>query len=147
MRLGNLLCVKDFCLVRKPRSSKQEILFLKRKENKHITFYIFRDQGAQQGLCLSWVPWWLSGKESGCQAGERGPITGLVGFPWRKKWQPAPVFLPGKSHGQRGLVGFSPQGRRHLHTTEWLNSSNVASSNLSFSHLTTLVLSVTFVWE
>jgi len=29
-------------------------------------------------------------------------------FPWRKKWQPTPVFLPGKSHGQRSLEGYSP---------------------------------------
>ncbi|CAI9169407.1 unnamed protein product [Rangifer tarandus platyrhynchus] len=33
-------------------------------------------------------------------------------FPWRRKWQPAPVFLPGKSHGQRSLVGYSPWGCR-----------------------------------
>ena len=30
--------------------------------------------------------------------------------PWRRKWQPTPVFLPGKSHGQRSLVGYSPWG-------------------------------------
>ena len=29
---------------------------------------------------------------------------------WRRKWQPAHVFLPGKSHGQRNLVGYNPQG-------------------------------------
>ena len=29
-------------------------------------------------------------------------------IPWRRKWQPTPVFLPGKSHGQRSLVGYSP---------------------------------------
>ena len=28
---------------------------------------------------------------------------------WRRKWQPTPVFLPGKSHGQRNLAGYSPQ--------------------------------------
>ena len=31
---------------------------------------------------------------------------------WSRKWQPAPVFLPGKSHGQRSLVGYSPWGQR-----------------------------------
>ena len=31
-------------------------------------------------------------------------------IPWRRKWQPTPVFLPGKSHGQRSLVGYSPWG-------------------------------------
>ena len=29
-------------------------------------------------------------------------------IPWRRKWQPTPVFLPGESHGQRSLVGYSP---------------------------------------
>ena len=31
-------------------------------------------------------------------------------IPWRRKWQPTPVFLPQKSHGQRNLVGYSPWG-------------------------------------
>ena len=31
---------------------------------------------------------------------------------WRRKWQPTPVFLPGKSHGQKNLVGYSPQGAK-----------------------------------
>ena len=39
-------------------------------------------------------------------------------FPWRRKWQPTPVFLPGESHGQRSLVGYSPQGDRGSDTTE-----------------------------
>ena len=38
--------------------------------------------------------------------------------PWRRKWQPAPVFLPGKSHGQRSLVGYSPRGRKESDMTE-----------------------------
>ena len=37
---------------------------------------------------------------------------------WRRKWQPTPVFLPGKSHGWRSLVGCSPWGRTELVTTE-----------------------------
>ena len=36
-------------------------------------------------------------------------------IPWRKKWQPTPVFLPGKSHGQRSLAGYSPWGCRVGH--------------------------------
>ena len=32
--------------------------------------------------------------------------------PWRRKWQPTPVLLPGKSHGQRNLVGYSAWGRK-----------------------------------
>ena len=35
-------------------------------------------------------------------------------IPWRKKWLPTPVFLPGESHGQRSLVGYSPRGHKRL---------------------------------
>ena len=38
----------------------------------------------------------------------------LPSMPWRRKWQPAPVCLPGKSHGQRSLVGYSPLGHKEL---------------------------------
>ena len=41
-------------------------------------------------------------------------------MPWRRKWQPTPVPLPGKSHGQRTLVGYSPWGRKEWDTTEQL---------------------------
>ena len=37
---------------------------------------------------------------------------------WRRKWQPTPVFLPGKPHGQRSLVGYSPRGRKELDIPE-----------------------------
>ena len=37
---------------------------------------------------------------------------------WRKKWQPTPVFLPGESHSQRSLAGYSPWGRQELDMTE-----------------------------
>ena len=36
-------------------------------------------------------------------------------IPWRRKWQPIPVFLPGKSHGQKSLVGYSPWDHRVGH--------------------------------
>ena len=41
-------------------------------------------------------------------------------IPWRRKWQPAPVILPGKSHGQRSLAGYNPWGRKELDTIEQL---------------------------
>ena len=44
------------------------------------------------------------------------PWVGKV--PWRRKWQPTPVFLPGESHGWRSLVGYSPQGCKESDTTE-----------------------------
>ena len=41
--------------------------------------------------------------------------------PWKRQWQPTPVLLPGKSHGQRSLVGCSPWGREESDTTERLH--------------------------
>ena len=35
-------------------------------------------------------------------------------IPWKRKWQPALVFLPGKSHGQRSLAGYSPWGHKRI---------------------------------
>ena len=54
------------------------------------------------------------------------PRVGMI--PWRSEWQPTPVFLPGNSHGQRSLAGYSPGGRKELDTTERLT--------LSFPHFT-----------
>ena len=51
--------------------------------------------------------------------GVAGSQTRLSTFMhWRRKWQPTPVFLPGKSHGWRSLVGCSPWGRTESDTTE-----------------------------
>ena len=38
--------------------------------------------------------------------------------PWRRKWQPTPVFLPGKSHGEKSLVDYSPWGQKESDMTE-----------------------------
>ena len=58
---------------------------------------------------------------------KRLPAMQEIGFdpwigkiPWRRKWQPAPVFLPGESHGRRSLASYSPQGRKESDTTERL---------------------------
>ena len=45
--------------------------------------------------------------------------------PWRRKWQPTPVFLPGKPHRQRSLIGYSPWGRKESDTTEWLHFTSL----------------------
>ena len=55
-------------------------------------------------------PWWLSGKESAGQCRRRRFDPWVRKIPWRRKWQPSPVFLPGESHGQRSLVGYNPWG-------------------------------------
>ena len=46
-------------------------------------------------------------------------------IPWRMKWQPTPVLLPGKSHGQRSLVGYSPWGRKESDTTGRLHFTSL----------------------
>ena len=48
-------------------------------------------------------------------------------IPWRRKWQPTPVFLHGESHGQRSLAGYSPWGGKESDTTKRLNSNNIVS--------------------
>ena len=69
------------------------------------------------------LPWWLSGKESACQCRRHrfGPWVGKT--PWSRKGQPTPVFLPGKSHEQRSMVGHSPWGHKESDTTEPLSRS------------------------
>ena len=42
-------------------------------------------------------------------------------IPWRRKWQPTPVLLPGKTRGQRSLEGYSPWGRKESDVTEQLS--------------------------
>ena len=44
-------------------------------------------------------------------------IPGLGRIPWIRKWQPAPVFLPGKLHGQRNLMVYSLWGHKEMDTT------------------------------
>ena len=39
-------------------------------------------------------------------------------IPWRRAWQLTPVFLPGESHGQRNLGGYSPEGHKESNTNE-----------------------------
>ena len=48
-------------------------------------------------------------------AGDVGSIPRSGRFPWRRKWQPTPVFLLGKSHRQRSPAGYSPWGGRVRH--------------------------------
>ena len=62
-----------------------------------------------------WLPRWLIGKESACQCRrcKRRRFDPCVRqIPWRRVWQPTAVFLPGKSHGQRSPVVYSPCGHK-----------------------------------
>ena len=76
---------------------------------------------------------------------------------WRRRWHPTPVLLPGKSHGQRSLVGCSPWGRKELDTTEWteLNWMSIMVKSEDTTHINknSLGISIIFlvlrpkVWE
>ena len=55
-----------------------------------------------------------------CRRPRFDPWVGKI--PWRRKWQPTPVFLPGESHGERRLLGYSPWGRKESNRTEWLSN-------------------------
>ena len=58
-----------------------------------------------------------------CLQSRRPRFNHWVGkMPWRREWLPTPVFLPGKSHGQWNLVGYSPWGFEELDMTERLTT-------------------------
>ena len=56
-------------------------------------------------------------EESACQCRRHGFNPWPRKIPWRREWQPPPVFLPGKPHGQRNLVSYSPWGRKEFNMT------------------------------
>ena len=73
------------------------------KMNKNHYFCIFGDENKILYLCILFL-FFISMNVL--------PIKniGRCFPPWRRKWQPTPVFLPGESHGQRSLAGYSPWG-------------------------------------
>ena len=96
---------QETALKRAPRNHSEET----RGSTKYIG-YIARI------YCKKGLPWWLSSKESACQCRRWVWFQGGK-IPWRRKWQPTPVFLPGKSHGKRGLVRYSPWGHKESDLT------------------------------
>ena len=66
------------------------------------------------------------GKSVCLQCGRPGFDPWVRKIPWRRKWQPTPVLLPGKSHGWRNLVGYNPWGHKGLDTTERLHFTSEA---------------------
>ena len=73
--------------------------------------------------CAGGLPWWLRGLRIclQCKRPELDPWVGNI--PRRSAWQPTEVLLPGESHGQRSLVGYSPWGRKESDTAERLTHS------------------------
>ena len=70
------------------------------------------------------LPRWLSGKEPTSQYRRHRFDCWVRKISWRRKWQPTPVFLHGKSHGLRSLEGDSTWVCKESDTTEQLNSSS-----------------------
>ena len=54
---------------------------------------------------------------SACQCRRHGFDPCVRKIPWKRRWQPTPVFLPGKSRGQRSLMGYSPWGCKRVLVT------------------------------
>ena len=82
-------------------------------------------------------------RESACNAGDRrcGFHLWVRKILWRSKWQPTPVFLPGKPHGRRSLVGYSTKGYKELDTTE----QNM-NEKMNPWHILTTVLLIAHMW-
>ena len=80
---------------------------------------------------------WLIDKESVCNAEdvEHEFDPWVRKSPWRRKWQPTSVFLPGKFHGGRSLAGYSPWGRKRV-GDDWVTKQQqtvyISSSDLNF---------------
>ena len=95
-----------------------------------ISWYNLHFEVENLDLChLSHLAWpkWHSSTEYSCQCRrckkcEYNPWVRKI--PWSRKWQPSPVFLPGKFHRQRNLAGYSPWGHKELDTTEQLNNNH-----------------------
>jgi len=54
----------------------------------------------------------VKGSTCQCRRHKKQANPWIRNSPWRRKWQPTPVFFPGKSRGQRSLVGYSPWGHK-----------------------------------
>ena len=77
------------------------------------------------------LPKWPSGTEPSCQGRRLGFGPWVRKIPWRRAWQPTPVFLPGELLGPRSLAGYSPWGRTQL--SDWVCTHTYLSYLMLFS--------------
>ena len=96
---------------------------------RHLMEITVKGHGSEyflQPLRRNWgFPGGISGKEAAgqCRRYNRCGFYPWIGkIPWRTEWHSAPVLLPGKSHGQRSLVGYNPWGLKESDRTEWLSA-------------------------
>ena len=73
---------------------------------------------------FKWFSCWLRQQRICLQSRRPGSVPWVGKIPWRRKWLPTPLFLPGEFHGQRSLAGYSPWDHKELDTTEQLILSN-----------------------
>ena len=79
------------------------------------------------------LPWWLRWSRIHLQLRRPGFDPWVGKIPWRRAWQPTPVFLPGEFHGQRSLAGYSSWGCRVRHSISTKHTSG-SLCHLSISH-------------
>ena len=72
-----------------------------------------------------------------CRRPRFDPWVGTI--PWRRAWQPIAVFLPGESHGQRDLVGYSPRGDKELDRTDMTLAGMLSHLHYSSQRLVEIV--------
>ena len=119
----SLLCFQNLehCLA--PSSYSPNIFRMKESQSHLCTRFfstgMFR---LMASLVFIGIPWWLRRWSIYLQCGRPGfnPWVGRIS--WRRQWHPTPVFLPGKSHGWRNLVGLSPWGCKESDVNERLHS-------------------------
>ena len=91
---------------------------------------------------MVWLPRLLSGKESACQWRSCRIDSWIRKIPWSRKWQPTPVFLLGKSHGQRRLMDYSPWSRKRVRYN-WLSNNNNNNNNKNLIQLSSILAHIT----
>ena len=101
-----------------------------------VCVYKHADLCFKEAITYMKLLWWLSGKEPTCHYRRCGFNPWVGKIPWRRTWQPASVFLPGKSYWQRSLAGYSPEGCKQTQVKQLSMPARISGSrNDAFHHL------------
>ena len=91
------------------------------------------------------LPWWLRQSRTHLHCRRPRFDTWVRKIPWRRKWQTTPVLLPGKSHGQRRLVSYSPwRQKSQTPLSNWTALGNSWGSSGRISTFTAMAVNVRF---
>ena len=106
----------EFCKVR-----DEDVLFTDRSSEGKLSLTRSNHQEVFGGISNEGgFPWWLRQERIHLQCRRTGFNPCVEKIPWRREWQPTPVFLLREVHGQRNLVGYSPWDHKESDTTERL---------------------------